>query len=49
MFYAHLAESKSKTRALAEAQRQFRREALVTGSHHHPFYWAGFCLMGNPD
>jgi CHAT domain-containing protein len=50
MFYSRLAELQgSPARALARAQRQFVRDARAGLSWNHPFYWAGFYLIGNPN
>jgi CHAT domain-containing protein len=57
LFYSHLAEQKPDghmaparfAEALTVAQRQFVQEARSNGSKGHPFYWAGFFLMGNPN
>jgi CHAT domain-containing protein len=39
----------SYAKALAAAQRRFIQETEGVGSRNHPFYWAGFYLMGNPN
>lgn len=41
-FYRNLAAGQSKATALARAQQQVRSR------HTHPFYWAGFILVGEP-
>lgn len=42
-FYAQLAEGSSPAQALAAAQVSLRRERRTA----HPFYWAGFVLLGD--
>lgn len=42
VLYRELAEGRSERRAAAEAQRRLLRNALTA----HPFYWAGFTLVG---
>jgi hypothetical protein len=44
-FYAGLSRGLTASAALREAQRSLRDEPR-TG---HPFYWAGFVLVGNPE
>ena len=41
-FYAGLRAGRSKSAALAEAQRELLRES----THAHPFYWAAFVSTG---
>ena len=41
-FYRHLARHHQVARAFQEAQQALRRV------HPDPYYWAGFCLLGNP-
>lgn len=47
-FYSNLTKKQSKSTALRNAKRAFRKR------HHnsqfdHPFYWSGFVFSGNPD
>lgn len=57
LFYSRLAEQMPDghlpaarfAEALTLAQRRFVQEARSNGSKDHPFYWAGFFLMGNPN
>ena len=42
-FYRRLAAGQTKVAALQEAQRKVRR------GYPHPFYWAGFVLVGEGD
>ena len=44
-FYAELATGIAPRLALARAQRTLRRERATS----HPFYWAGFVLVGGAD
>lgn len=46
-FYAHLAKGKNKDFALAEAKRDYL--ATVNKSLQHPYYWAGFILIGDQE
>ena len=39
-FYRRLAAGQSKASALQKAQQEIRKP------HPHPFYWAGFVLIG---
>lgn len=41
-FYRRLAQHKQVGRAFHEAQQALRK------AHPDPYYWAGFCLLGNP-
>jgi len=41
-FYRHLTAGRRMAVALAEAQR----ELIATPDTAHPFYWAGFVLVG---
>jgi CHAT domain-containing protein len=58
LFYSHLSglrtsdgrlASGAYAKALTLAQRQFAQDARSHESKEHPFYWAGFYLMGNPN
>ena len=42
-FYKALKEGKSKSQALAQAQRRL----LAQEKYRHPFYWAPFVLIGD--
>jgi tetratricopeptide (TPR) repeat protein len=44
-FYAGLSRGLTASAALREAQRSLRDEPRTS----HPFYWAGFVLVGNPE
>jgi hypothetical protein len=44
-FYAGLAAGKGASDALQAAQEELRAQAETA----HPFYWAGFVLVGEPD
>ena len=44
-FYRHLQAGKGKAAALAEAKRELRQGQRYA----HPFYWAPFVLVGDPD
>jgi len=57
-FYSHLASIKQSgtpllpgtfARALALAQQRFAGDPEQYPGKNHPFYWAGFYLMGNPN
>ncbi|GAB5525522.1 MAG: hypothetical protein Roseis2KO_33940 [Roseivirga sp.] len=47
LFYKYIAEGKTKDRALQQARIDF----LETGNgiKTHPYYWAGFAVIGNTD
>ncbi len=45
LFYAHLAAGLNAATALQKARIDFRAEPEVA----HPFYWAGFILIGNGE
>lgn len=45
LFYKYIAEGKSKDRALQLAKRDFLQSAR--GIKTHPYYWAGFAVIGN--
>ena len=47
LFYAHLNLGLSKTEALQKARIQYLEATEPT--HAHPFFWAGFVLMGDGD
>jgi len=58
LFYSHLTRLRtsdgllargSYAKALTLAQRQFVQDSRSRQSKEHPFYWAGFYLMGNPN
>jgi CHAT domain-containing protein/Flp pilus assembly protein TadD len=58
LFYSHLTQVNasvslpaqgSYAKALTLAQRQFVQDARSHRSTEHPFYWAGFYLMGYPN
>jgi CHAT domain-containing protein len=43
-FYAGLAAGNTETTAIAQAQRGMLRNPATA----HPFYWAGFVVVGAP-
>jgi CHAT domain-containing protein len=43
-FHANLKSGRSKTRALQQSALQLLRNP----KHKHPFYWAGFVVIGDP-
>ncbi|MBA2494242.1 MAG: CHAT domain-containing protein, partial [Acidobacteria bacterium] len=45
-FY-RLIQSKAKPNNKAEALRQSSLKLLKTEKYAHPFYWAGFVIIGN--
>lgn len=44
-FYTRWAAGAPAASALREAQREMMHEA----AYRHPFYWAPFCILGDPD
>lgn len=43
-FYSYLADGWTKDKALQQAKKD-----LIAEGYHHPFYWAGYVLMGDSD
>ena len=43
-FFRGLKDGKSKSEALAEARREIRKKGF-----DHPFFWAGFILVGETN
>ncbi len=48
-FYRGLKEGRGKLEALREAQLQVMRERRQRTGSAHPFYWASFVLVGDPN
>lgn len=44
-YYQHLAKGRSRSDALAAVQNDFRQHANV--SWRHPYFWAGWQLVGD--
>lgn len=47
LFYKHISEGKTKDKALQQAKLDFLRTG--NGIKTHPYYWAGFAVIGNAD
>ena len=47
-FYGFLKNGKDKSKALNLAKKEYLKNT-VSDKQRHPFYWAGFILMGNAD
>ena len=48
-FYRGLKEGRGKLTALHEAQLALIRQRRQSGGAAHPFFWASFVLVGDPD
>jgi CHAT domain-containing protein len=48
-FYRSLKEGRGKLSALHEAQLALIRQRRQSGGAAHPFFWASFVLVGDPD
>lgn len=48
-FYGSLKAGKSKAAALHEAELKMIRERRTKGGAAHPFFWASFVLVGEPN
>lgn len=48
-FYGSLKAGKSKAAALHDAEMTMIRERRTKGGTAHPFFWAGFVLVGEPN
>ena len=47
-FYKHLKDGASKSEALRKAKLDYL-DSVIAPEQTHPYYWAGFILMGNDD
>ena len=48
-FYANLKSGQGKLRAMHSAQRGFIADRRKSSGAAHPFFWASFVLVGNPN
>ncbi len=48
-FYENLSGGKSRRDALRQAQLALLRSDHLPERYHHPYFWAPFFLVGNPD
>jgi CHAT domain-containing protein len=48
-FYTNLKSGNGKLRAMHAAQRGFIADRRKSNGAAHPFFWASFVLVGNPD
>lgn len=48
-FYRHVLAGERKSKALQQAMLELRSAQQKEKGGSHPFYWAGFILVGNPD
>jgi CHAT domain-containing protein len=48
-FYRHLSAGDSRREALRLAQLELLASETLPGRYRHPYYWAPFYLVGNPD
>lgn len=48
-FYRHVLAGERKSKALQQAMLELRAAQQKEKGGSHPFYWAGFILVGNPD
>jgi CHAT domain-containing protein/tetratricopeptide (TPR) repeat protein len=49
VFYHELVAGGSRRSALGTAQRQLLQDTALPDRYRHPYYWAPFFLVGNPD
>ena len=49
VFYHELAAGGSRRSALGTAHRQLLQDTDLPDRYRHPYFWAPFFLVGNPD